>query len=232
MSSTQISAQKRILIIASGNTGKIREFRQLLAHLPLSVQPQPECLEVEETGLTFAENARIKATAVASETNQWALADDSGLSVNALNGAPGVHSARFADSDEARIARLLLELEKAKTADRSAQFTAALAVADPSGSIRLEVEGSCSGMILKTPRGKGGFGYDPVFYVPEVSQTFAEMEKAIKDRLGHRGRAFNALEPRLSQLLADPSKSIGAGGYSALTAHKAKGQKDLNLESG
>ncbi|MDP7327548.1 MAG: non-canonical purine NTP pyrophosphatase, partial [Prochlorococcaceae cyanobacterium ETNP7_MAG_30] len=124
------------------------------------------------------------------------------------------------------------ELEKAKTADRSAQFTAALAVADPSGSIRLEVEGSCSGMILKTPRGKGGFGYDPVFYVPEVSQTFAEMEKAIKDRLGHRGRAFNALEPRLSQLLADPSQSIGAGGYSALTAHKAKGQKDLNLESG
>jgi XTP/dITP diphosphohydrolase len=205
MSSSQIS--KRILIIASGNAGKIREFSNLLAHLPLEIRPQPTGLHVEETGSSFSANARIKATAVAAATGQWALADDSGLSVAALNGAPGVHSARYAENDEARIARLLNELEAAKSSDRSAHFTAALAVADPSGKIRLEVEGECPGMILKTPRGEGGFGYDPVFYVPEVGQTFAEMEKVAKARLGHRGRAFNALEPELSQLLTDPSES-------------------------
>ncbi len=205
MSSSQIS--KRILIIASGNAGKIREFSNLLAHLPLEIWPQPTGLHVEETGSSFSANARIKATAVAAATGQWALADDSGLSVAALNGAPGVHSARYAENDEARIARLLNELEAAKSSDRSAHFTAALAVADPSGKIRLEVEGECPGMILKTPRGEGGFGYDPVFYVPEVGQTFAEMEKVAKARLGHRGRAFNALEPELSQLLTDPSES-------------------------
>ena len=205
MSSSQIS--KRILIIASGNAGKIREFSNLLAHLPLEIWPQPTGLHVEETGSSFSANARIKATAIAAATGQWALADDSGLSVAALNGAPGVHSARYAENDEARIARLLNELEAAKSSDRSAHFTAALAVADPSGKIRLEVEGECPGMILKTPRGEGGFGYDPVFYVPEVGQTFAEMEKVAKARLGHRGRAFNALEPELSQLLTDPSES-------------------------
>ncbi|MFL0723278.1 MAG: RdgB/HAM1 family non-canonical purine NTP pyrophosphatase [Prochlorococcus sp.] len=205
MSSSQIS--KRILIIASGNAGKIREFSNLLAHIPLEIRPQPTGLHVEETGSSFSANARIKATAIAAATGQWALADDSGLSVAALNGAPGVHSARYAENDEARIARLLNELEAAKSSDRSAHFTAALAVADPSGKIRLEVEGECPGMILKTPRGEGGFGYDPVFYVPEVGQTFAEMEKVAKARLGHRGRAFNALEPELSQLLTDPSES-------------------------
>ena len=203
---------ERVLVIASGNAGKIREFRQLLSHLPLSVQAQPEDLAVEETGQTFAENARIKALTVAQATGHWVLADDSGLSVNALNGAPGVHSARFADSDDARIARLLFELEEAKASDRSAQFTAALAVADPSGKIQIEVAGSCPGMILKTPRGEGGFGYDPVFYMPEVGQTFAEMDKAMKDRLGHRGRAFNALRPRLSQLVCGPSESSEALG--------------------
>ena len=205
MSSSQIS--KRILIIASGNAGKIREFSNLLAHIPLDIWPQPTGLHVEETGSSFSANARIKATAVAAATGQWALADDSGLSVAALNGAPGVHSSRYAENDEARIARLLNELEAAKSSDRSAHFTAALAVADPSGKIRLEVEGECPGMILKTPRGEGGFGYDPVFYVPEVGQTFAEMGKVAKARLGHRGRAFNALEPELSQLLTDPSES-------------------------
>ena len=156
MSSSQIS--KRILIIASGNAGKIREFSNLLAHIPLEIRPQPTGLHVEETGSSFSANARIKATAVAAATGQWALADDSGLSVAALNGAPGVHSARYAENDEARIARLLNELEAAKSSDRSAHFTAALAVADPSGKIRIEVEGECPGMILKTPRGEGGFG--------------------------------------------------------------------------
>jgi XTP/dITP diphosphohydrolase len=122
-----------------------------------------------------------------------------------------VHSARYADSDEARIARLLRELEAAgraaaaegRPADRRAAFVAALAVADPTGTTRLEVEGRCEGVILEAPRGSGGFGYDPVFFVPEAGLSYAEMDKALKGRLGHRGRAFAQLEPRLRQWLRD-----------------------------
>ncbi len=189
-----------MLVIASGNTGKVREFGHLLAALHLEIRPQPEGLEVEETGDTFAENASLKAAAVARATGCWALADDSGLSVSALGGAPGVHSARYATSDEARIGRLLREL--AGAGDRSAQFTAALAVADPSGAIRLEVEGICPGVILEETRGTGGFGYDPVFFVPETGLTYAEMDKELKGRIGHRGKAFALLAPRLQSLLS------------------------------
>ena len=197
------------LVIASGNAGKVREFTALLADLPLVVCPQPPGLEVEETGTTFAENARLKAQAVARATGCWALADDSGLEVAALDGAPGVHSARYADDDAARIARLLHNLAAAnaealgrgEAADRSARFTAALAVADASGAVVLEVEAHCHGLILDGPRGAGGFGYDPVFLMAEVGQTFAEMPRELKARLGHRGRAFALLEPKLRQLL-------------------------------
>jgi XTP/dITP diphosphohydrolase len=187
------------LVIASGNAGKVCEFAHLLADLGLEIRPQPEGLEVEETGDTFAANARLKAAAVARATGCWALADDSGLSVSALGGAPGVHSARYAHSDEARIARLLRELAGAD--DRSARFTAALAVADPSGAIRLEVEGVCPGEILEESRGTGGFGYDPVFFVPEAGLSYAEMDKALKGRIGHRGQAFALLAPQLRELL-------------------------------
>ena len=206
MSSNELT--ERVLVIASCNAGKIREFTNLLAHLPLEIRPQPADLNVEETGSSFAENARIKASTVAKATGHWALADDSGLSVNALNGAPGVHSARFADSDAARISRLLFELEEAKTTDRSAQFTAALAVADPNGKIQIEVEGECPGTILAQPRGDSGFGYDPVFYLPELDQTFAEMQKAVKNQVGHRGRAFSNLEPQLRQIINSSLQSI------------------------
>jgi XTP/dITP diphosphohydrolase len=204
-----MTAPAPTLVIASGNAGKLREFSRLLAPLGLTIRPQPEGLAVEETGATFAENARLKAVAVARATGCWALADDSGLSVDALGGAPGVLSARYADSDEARIARLLRELAQAQTTaaaagrpvDRRARFTAALALADPSGTVLLEVEGVCPGTILEAPRGQGGFGYDPVFFVPAVGLTFAEMDSALKGRIGHRGRALAALEPRLRQLL-------------------------------
>ena len=197
------------LVIASGNAGKIREFAALLADLPLAVRPQPADMEVEETGSTFAANARLKAEAVALACGCWALADDSGLEVSALGGAPGVHSARWAENDAARIARLLEELAAANAQrraaglvdDRSARFSAALAVADPQGRIRLEVEGHCPGTILEAPRGSGGFGYDPVFLVPELGLSFAEMDKATKARVGHRGQAFTLLEPRLRELL-------------------------------
>ncbi|KEF41312.1 MAG: nucleoside-triphosphate diphosphatase [Cyanobium sp. CACIAM 14] len=204
-----------VLVIASGNAGKIREFAHLLASLPLTLRPQPDDLEVEETGDSFAANARLKAEAVARTTGEWALADDSGLAVEALGGAPGVHSARYADSDAARIARLLRELDDAGReraqrglpADRRAEFVAALAVADPSGALRLAVEGRCAGEILETPRGSGGFGYDPVFLVPEAGLTYAEMDKPLKSRLGHRGRAFALLEPQLRRLLGVPGGS-------------------------
>ena len=202
-------AALKTLVIASGNAGKIREFASLLAGLNLEIQPQPEGLEVEETGDTFAANARLKAIAVALATGQWALADDSGLAVTALGGAPGVQSARYADSDPARIARLLAALDRANqdrlqaglAPDRSAQFSAALALANPAGEVVLEVEGHCPGTILEAPRGNGGFGYDPVFWVPETGQTFAEMDRALKGRIGHRGRAFALLAPRLAPLL-------------------------------
>ena len=189
----------KTLVIASGNAGKIREFQGLLQSLPVSVQPQPEGLEVEETGTTFAANARLKAQAVAAATGEWALADDSGLSVDALDGAPGVHSARYAPTDPERIARLLQALNGSD--QRQAYFCAALCIAAPDGTILLEVEGRCDGLITAEPRGDQGFGYDPIFEVAGTDRTFAEMPLAEKKQHGHRGKAFSLLEPRLSQLL-------------------------------
>ncbi|MFM7266818.1 MAG: RdgB/HAM1 family non-canonical purine NTP pyrophosphatase [Cyanobium sp.] len=204
------SAAPRPLVIASGNAGKVCEFAALLADLPLQVRPQPPGLEVEETGTTFAANAQLKAEAVARATGCWALADDSGLAVEALGGAPGVFSARYAATDAERITRLLAELEAAagpapatgSVPNRRAAFVAALALADPDGVVQLAVEGRCEGLITEAPRGAGGFGYDPVFLVPELGLTFAEMDKATKSRIGHRGRAFAALDPQLRALLA------------------------------
>ena len=190
----------RTLVIASGNAGKLREFAGLLEHLPLTVQPQPEGMDVEETGLTFAENARIKAQAVAAATNQWALADDSGLSVEALKGAPGVYSARYADTDQARIERLLQELGEAS--NRRAHFCAALCIAAPDGTVLVEVEGRCDGQITAIARGDKGFGYDPIFEVMGTGQTFAEMDAEAKRAHGHRGKAFTLLEPQLRQLMS------------------------------
>ena len=192
------------LVIASGNAGKVREFAQLLEGLGLDTQPQPEGIEVEETGDTFAANARLKAEAVAKATGQWALADDSGLSVDALGGVPGVHSARYAATDAARIERLLKELSAAgahESSSRSARFTAALALARPTGQVVLEVEGHCPGQILGEPRGLGGFGYDPIFYVTELGLTFAEMDNSTKATVGHRGAALKKLKPELLRLI-------------------------------
>ena len=189
----------KALVIASGNAGKIREFQGLLQALPVTVRPQPEGLEVEETGSTFAANARLKAQAVAATTGEWALADDSGLSVDALDGAPGVHSARYAPTDPERIARLLKPLNGSE--QRQAHFCAALCIAAPDGSVLLEVEGRCDGLITASPRGEQGFGYDPIFEVAGTGRTFAEMPLAEKKQHGHRGRAFSLLEPQLRHLL-------------------------------
>lgn len=199
------------LVLASTNAGKVREFQALLGDLGVEIGPMPAELEVEETGSTFAENARLKASTVARATQCWALADDSGLEVMALGGAPGVYSARYAPTDRARIERLIRELalaeregrEAERGFGRSARFVAALALANPQGTVELEVEGVCEGRILEAPRGDGGFGYDPVFWIESMGQTFAEMDSETKARCSHRGRALAALKPGLQERLAE-----------------------------
>jgi XTP/dITP diphosphohydrolase len=181
----------KTIIVATGNPGKLQEMQEYLDTAFWDLQLKPPALEVEETGTTFRENAALKASQVALATQQWAIADDSGLSVNALNGAPGLYSARYGNTDQERIARLLQEL--GDEADRSAQFICAIAIASPDGKIVLETEGICHGQILTNPRGDHGFGYDPIFYVPELQQTFAEMKPEIKRKISHRGKAFEKL---------------------------------------
>ncbi len=189
----------RVLVIASGNAGKIQEFSSLLHGFPLHVEAQPEGIQVVESGNTFRDNAILKAKAVAAATGHWALADDSGLSVDALDGAPGVYSARYAASDPERIQRLLRELGDCN--NRQARFSAALCIAAPDGSTLAEVEGHCEGSITFSARGAQGFGYDPVFEVKDSGLTFAEMSLETKKKHGHRGRAFALLKPELEILL-------------------------------
>ena len=187
----------KTLIIASTNKGKVEEFKRFLSGFPLDLVSQPEGLQVEETGKSFSENARLKAIFVASSTGEMALADDSGLSVNSLNGAPGVFSARYANSDSERILRLLKDLEG--YSDRSAFFSAALCLAAPAGQILFEVEGICNGSISNEPRGQNGFGYDPIFEVRGTNLTYAEMDPQQKKLLGHRGKALEGLLPGLKK---------------------------------
>ncbi len=191
------------VIVATGNPGKLKEMQAFLQDLDWQLRLKPDGLEIEETGTSFLANARLKATEVAKALGEWAIADDSGLEVDALGGAPGIYSARYADSDANRIARLLQELDG--QANRGAQFVCALALANPQGQIILETQGICRGEILKAPRGEGGFGYDPVFYVPHLGQTFAELSPRQKDIHSHRGIAFQQVLPQLKTLrLAAP----------------------------
>ncbi|HEY9617000.1 MAG TPA: RdgB/HAM1 family non-canonical purine NTP pyrophosphatase [Microcoleaceae cyanobacterium] len=187
-----------VLVVATGNPGKVRELQAILTNLDWELQAKPAELDVEETGDTFAANACLKASEVARATGEWAIADDSGLEVMALNGAPGVYSARYGSSDTDRIQRLLTEL--GDRPDRSAQFVCVIAVARPDGTIALQTDGICTGEILNTPKGGGGFGFDPIFYVPEYQQTFAEMPLKLKQSISHRGKALQALIPQLAAL--------------------------------
>jgi XTP/dITP diphosphohydrolase len=186
------------VVVATGNPGKLKEMQAHLGPLNWNLELKPAYIEVDETGTTFLANARIKASEVAKATGQWAIADDSGLEVDALQGAPGIYSARYASSDQARINRLLTELNG--KVDRGAQFVCAIALAQPDGSIALETLGICRGEILLAPQGEGGFGYDPIFYVPEVGQSFAEMLPTQKEAVSHRGVAFQQIMPQLAQL--------------------------------
>ncbi|MCX5931080.1 MAG: RdgB/HAM1 family non-canonical purine NTP pyrophosphatase [Cyanobacteria bacterium] len=188
-----------VLVIASGNHHKIQEMEAMLASLDLLVIPQPEGLEVEEIGSTFAENARLKAETVARITGRWALADDSGLAVDALGGAPGVYSARYAKGDEQRMARLLREL--GDTPYRSAALISAVALADPSGSTVLEAEGICRGEILRQPVEAPGYGYNRLLHVREAGCTLAEMPPHQLEKLGSRAKALRTLASDLPRAL-------------------------------
>ena len=191
-------SKPRRLVIASGNQGKIQEFQGLLSSLPLEVVAQPDNIDVEETGSTFAANARIKAKAVAKRTGHWALADDSGLEVDALGGAPGIHSARYASgekqgnaTDSDNNAKLLREMADVPEAYRGAQFRCVLALTPLGQAVRTELfEGICRGRISQSEAGGGGFGYDPLFIPDGFTQSFAELGSAIKNTLSHRAKAL------------------------------------------
>jgi XTP/dITP diphosphohydrolase len=187
-----------VLVIASGNPHKVEELRAMLELVDLEVRQQPQGLEIEETGSTYLENARLKAETVASLTGHWALADDSGIEVDALNGAPGVFSARYAPTDHERIHRLLHEM--GDTLYRGASFRSAMVLANPAGESVLEAEGECRGRILRVPDGHGP-GYDSIFHVREAGCSYARMGAHLKSKLGSRGKAARALAPGLNQLL-------------------------------
>jgi len=187
-----------VLVIASGNPHKVAEIGAMLAAVELEVRAQPRGLEIEETGDSYAANARLKAEAVAAYTGQWALADDSGLEVDTLGGRPGLYSARYAPTDHERIHRLLHEL--GDSLYRGGQFVSAMALADPSGTTVLESQGICRGLILREADGHGP-GYDPIFYVREAGASYAQMGDHRRRRLGSRGKAAAALAPGLRRLL-------------------------------
>jgi XTP/dITP diphosphohydrolase len=197
----------RRLVIATRNRGKLEEIRQILSDLNISVESlsdYPGIEEIEETGETFRENALEKAITVAKHTEQVVLADDSGLVVDALGGAPGVMSARYAGtgaSDSDRYRKLLAAMESVPDDQRTARFMCVVAIATPEGRT-WTVEGSVEGAITREPRGKGGFGYDPVFLVPELGLTFAEIDAKTKNHMSHRARALAKSVPMVEEALS------------------------------
>lgn len=183
------------LVIATKNKGKIKEFKEILQGLPfevLSLVDFPQCPEIIETGTTFQENAMIKAEALRDYTAHTVLADDSGLEVDYLEGKPGVYSARFAGegaSDEENNQKLLGLLKDVPWEQRGAQFTCVIAISRPHKET-VVVQGSCRGIITREPRGNLGFGYDPLFLVPEYEKTFSQLGPEIKNNISHRGNAM------------------------------------------
>jgi XTP/dITP diphosphohydrolase len=194
------------LLVATQNNGKLEELRQLLADLPLELcglTDFREVTEVPETGESFIENASLKAAGYAKQTGQLTLADDSGLEVDALGGAPGIFSARYGGagaSDADRTTRLLAELSMIPAAARSARFVSAIAIANNKGQILNVSVGTCDGQIDFAARGSGGFGYDPVFIPSGYDKTFAELESAIKNQVSHRARALSGTREFLRSL--------------------------------
>ena len=194
------------LLVATNNPGKVREYEALLEGLPLTLTYLTQeglDVEVEETGSTFGENARLKAMAYARASGLLSLADDSGLEVDTLGGEPGTYSARYAGqgaSDEDRYRLLLRNLEGVPWEQRTARFRCVIAVATPQGEIH-SAEGTCEGIIAFEPKGEHGFGYDPVFHMPEHGRTMAELEPEVKNRISHRARAAEGARRILQELL-------------------------------
>jgi len=197
------------LLIATSNRGKLREVRGVLGDLAIRLRALDEFPAIEEPvedEQTFAANARLKAIYYARHTGCWALADDSGLEVDALDGAPGVHSARFAGTpcdDDANNAKLIAALRDVPVARRTARFRCAITLAD-GGGVLAEAFGVIEGVIVDTARGDNGFGYDPHFFVAELGKTTAELAPAVKNRVSHRGRALAAIRPELERILSVP----------------------------
>jgi XTP/dITP diphosphohydrolase len=193
----------RSLLIATQNRGKLAEFRRILALGPVDLLCLPDLEigdEIEETGETFAQNAALKAGGYARLAAMPTLADDSGLIIDALDGRPGIHSARYAGEtagDADRIKKVLSEMEHVEQGSRTARFVCALSLADPDGVIQVVTEGICEGSIVNAARGANGFGYDPIFLPDGFDQTYAELDERIKDRISHRGSAIAKIIPFL-----------------------------------
>jgi|SRR5262245_133283 len=198
------------LVIGSRNKKKLEELQDLLGDLPIELtdlSPWPDVSDVEETGQTFEENARLKATTYAKAIGESVLAEDSGLVVPALKGRPGVYSARYAGThgdDAANNRKLLAELAPLADDRRGAYYVCAAALASPDGEVKAIAEGRCHGVIAKEPRGTGGFGYDPLFVVPEYHKTFGELSLRVKQALSHRARAVVQLRPEIRKITEKP----------------------------
>lgn len=197
--------EKAKAVIATSNPHKLLEIKKMLEDFPIEVVSMKEVglenMEIEETGASFEENALIKAMAVCEETKTIALADDSGLEVDALDGRPGIHSARYAGedaTDRTNKEKLLNELQGVPIEKRSGRFVCAIAVAFPNGEV-LVTRGEVEGYIDFEETGENGFGYDPMFYVPEYQKTFGQLEPEIKNRISHRSKALENLKKMLTE---------------------------------
>lgn len=192
------------ILVATHNPGKRREFQQLLAPLEAEIRFPPELdlhLGVLEDSTTYAENARQKAAAYARVSRLLTIADDSGLEVDALDGAPGIHSSRYAPGDDAdRVEALLAELRGVPWKRRTARFRCVVAIVSPAHEAHF-AEGVCEGLIALQPAGRGGFGYDPIFYLPEYDCTMAQLSQRRKNQISHRARAVERALPTLQRLL-------------------------------
>ncbi len=201
-----------VLVLGTRNVKKRQEIAEILEGPGLKLQDLtawPDAPEVVEDGDTFEANARKKATELARALKQWVLGEDSGLVVPALNGRPGVYSARYAGKqgdDDANNTRLLAELAPLPEDRRGAYYVCTAAVADPTGEVRAVTEGRCHGIIVPDYRGTGGFGYDPLFLIPEYHRTFGELSPRVKHALSHRARALEKLRPVLHALLLSPEE--------------------------
>ncbi len=196
----------KTLVVATGNQGKLSEIKSIFKYMPLKIISMKEAgvhKDIEENGTTFEENALIKAKAVFDATGHAVLADDSGLEVDFLNGAPGIQTARYAGegaSDMDRINKLLGELKNVPFEKRTARFVCAVAIILEDGSY-FTTRGECNGYISFEPAGNKGFGYDPVFYVPEYDKTMAQLDEEVKNKISHRAKALDAAAARLAPLI-------------------------------